>query len=757
VSKSFNRVEYFGGTSQSVEQKQVEADLRKSKERLDLAVEVADIGEWNLDLISHTASRSLRHDQIFGYKTSLPNWTYEMFLDHVLPAHRAEVDEKFKASLASGGTWDFEAQIWRADGKLGWIWARGRLLRDETGRATNMFGTVMDITERKQAEERLRKSAALLAQAEQLAGLGSWEIDFKTNTLTWSDQIYRMLGLDREKTPLTPEFFWQVVVHPDDRERGKRLLEQAIATHQHLDNELRCVAADGSIRILHRLAVADYDEVGEPIRLIGTAQDITERKRAEGALKKSEERFSKVFRESPIALVLTSLKDHRFIEVNETFEHRTGWSRDEVIGRTSLDIGIWSDQGQRDNFLRLLLTEGHVRDFEVSVRLKNGEVRTGLGSAELVEINDEPCALTAVADITERKRAEAALREGEERFRLVANTAPVMIWMSGPDRLYTYFNQSWLKFTGRSIQAENGNGWREGVHRKDLSRCVEFYTKAFDRRESFEMEYRLRRHDGEYRWILDHGVPRFDVAGSFAGYIGSCIDISERRLAEEALATMSRKLIEAQEEERRWIARELHDDFSQRIAWLAVSLGGLKQAVPASAAEVRRAIKEASKQVSDLGLDIQALSHRLHSSKLENLGLAAAAAGFCKELSEQQKVEIDFHSERVPKDLPQEVAICLFRVLQEALQNGTKYSGSRRFQASLNGKLDEIQLMVSDQGIGFDPEEAIKGRGIGLISMKERLALVNGDLSIDSQRQHGTVIRARVPLIRRSKYGRAAG
>src|SRR3974390_131768 len=210
-----------------------------------------------------------------------------------------------------------------------------------------------------------------------------------------------------------------------------------------------------------------------------------------------------------------------------------------------------------------------------------------------------------------------------------------------------------------------GNGWTEEVHREDLSGCLEIYTKAFDRRESYEMEYRLRRHDGEYRWILGHGVPRFDIGGSFAGYIGSCIDISERKLAEETLATMSRRLIEAQEEERRWIARELHDDFSQRIALLAVSLDRLKQEIPASAAEIRRAIKGAGKQVSDLGSDIQALSHRLHSSKLENLGLAKAAAGFCKELSDQQKVEIDFHAEGVPKDLPQEVALCLFRVLQE--------------------------------------------------------------------------------------------
>ena len=135
--------------------------------------------------------------------------------------------------------------------------------------------------------------------------------------------------------------------------------------------------------------------------------------------------------------------------------------------------------------------------------------------------------------------------ESERRFRLVANTAPVMIWMSGPDKLCNYFNQPWLDFTGRSLEAELGNGWLEGVHPDDLKDRLDIYTLSFDLRESFKMQYRLRRHDGEYRWVLDIGVPRLSLDGSFAGYIGSCIDITDHKLAEEALASVGRRLIEA--------------------------------------------------------------------------------------------------------------------------------------------------------------------------------------------------------------------
>ena len=137
--------------------------------------------------------------------------------------------------------------------------------------------------------------------------------------------------------------------------------------------------------------------------------------------------------------------------------------------------------------------------------------------------------------VEDQKQTERAFRESEERFRLVANTAPVLIWMSDVDKLCTYFNEPWLEFTGESLESQLGNGWANGVHPEDLERCLRIYTEAFDRRERFRMEYRLRRQDGEYRWVLDIGVPRFDQYRSFVGYIGSCIDVTERKHAEEAL------------------------------------------------------------------------------------------------------------------------------------------------------------------------------------------------------------------------------
>jgi PAS domain S-box-containing protein len=354
--------------------------------------------------------------------------------------------------------------------------------------------------------------------------------------------------------------------------------------------------------------------------------------------------------------------------------------------------------------------------------------------------------MVLAALIEERNQAEQELRESEGRFRLMADTAPVMIWMSGADKLCTYFNKSWLDFTGRSTDSELGNGWSEGVHPQDLRRCLDTYSGSFDRQQEFRMEYQLRRYDGEYRWILDIGVPRFNVDGSFAGYIGIGIDVTERKHAEESLARISRRLIEAQEQERTRIARELHDDISQRLALLVIEMEQFRQNSPDFPTAARSRLGELQERASEIAIDVQSLSHELHSSKLSHLGITAAMRGFCKEFSEQQKVEIDFRSHDLPGPLSPDISLCLFRVLQEALHNAAKHSGIRHFEVKLWGMSAAIHLIVRDSGAGFNSGEAREGRGLGLISMEERLKLVNGKFSIESQPKRGTTVHASVPL-----------
>jgi signal transduction histidine kinase len=245
-------------------------------------------------------------------------------------------------------------------------------------------------------------------------------------------------------------------------------------------------------------------------------------------------------------------------------------------------------------------------------------------------------------------------------------------------------------------------------------------------------------------------------SGIVGGILIFAEDITHRKKMEEAISGMSRKLIESQEQERVRIGRELHDDIGQRLALLAVEIQQLHQdsfTLP----EVLSRMGELQKQTTEIATDVQSLSHELHTSKLEYLGLAVAMRSFCREFGEHHKVEIDFQSHDLASPVPPDISLCLYRVLQEALHNSAKHSGGGHLEVQLWGTSDQIYLTVRDSGLGFDREAAKESRGLGLISMQERVKLVNGTLSIESQPKRGTTICARVPLGTGSGSMRAAG
>jgi PAS domain S-box-containing protein len=348
-----------------------------------------------------------------------------------------------------------------------------------------------------------------------------------------------------------------------------------------------------------------------------------------------------------------------------------------------------------------------------------------------------------------RQRAENKAHEMEQRFALAADNAPVLIWMAGIDKMCTYFNQGWLEFTGRTMDQEAGSGWLDGVHPEDAKQCLEDYTQAFDARRRFKLEYRLRRFDGEYHWMADYGVPRYEPDGVFCGYIGSCIDITDLKRSEQQLKELSGQLIHAQEDERKRIARELHDDFGQQLTLLGLELARLNVSSNREP-QVEGLVRGVEGRIRELSRAMNDLAHQLHSSHLETLGLASAIQGFCTDFSKQHEIAVDFRETGISPQIPSNVSLCLFRIVQEGLQNVAKHSRTNDCCVELRAENEHLVLRISDSGIGFDPASLRNKTGLGLISMRERLRLVNGQLRLLSSPQQGTQLEIHVPVTKAS-------
>jgi PAS domain S-box-containing protein len=296
-------------------------------------------------------------------------------------------------------------------------------------------------------------------------------------------------------------------------------------------------------------------------------RDISDRKRAESEIRDSRANYRSVFNAANDAIFLHDIQTGNILDVNQRMCEMYGFAPNEVEGLTIGDLSSNEPPYTQQDATKFLqrAVAGEPQLFEWHAKNKSGRLFWVEVNLKRVFLLGKDVLLAVARDITERRLAEEALRQSEARFRFMADSAPVMIWVSDTNKQSTYINQLWLEFTGQSLEHETGEGWAEGVYPDDLEYCLETYNSAFDRREPFEIEFRLRRRDGVYRWILGCGSPRFSSNKEFLGYIGSCIDITERKVAEEELRRAHDELHQLKnqlQEENIYLQEELQQDQS---------------------------------------------------------------------------------------------------------------------------------------------------------------------------------------------------
>src|SRR5215469_1244984 len=354
--------------------------------------------------------------------------------------------------------------------------------------------------------------------------------------------------------------------------------------------------------------------------------------------------------------------------------------------------------------------------------------------------------LASAAYINEYLARHESLRESEQRFRLAAQAGRMYSFewdvitdevVRSPEHVKVLGSTAPLRSTHRQFLPR--------IHADDRPRFNATIAGLTPEKPTAEVIYRVQSSDGGLVWLRSSGRGFFDSDGKLIRVIGMVADITDLKRAEEALSGMTRKLVEAQEQERARIARELHDNVSQQLALLAVELNQWDHRTRDNP-DLRTYVEHAKQRISDVADDVQSLSHELHSAKLEYLGLVAAARSLSREISEKNNVSVNFIEHGLPRRLPKEVSLALFRILQQALHNAVAHSGTKKIKVRLWRHSNRINLVVKDQGKGFDLSAALEGTGLGLTSMRERTRLMAGEITIDSRLMHGTTIHVRVPL-----------
>ena len=513
------------------------------------------------------------------------------------------------------------------------------------------------------------------------------------------------------------------------------------------------IPVDVSLRLL---------TIGTETFAISAICDATERHRIAG-LKASAERRGRLVQNSSVAMVVTHGLEHKVELLNDKFTALLGYTIDDIP-----DVAHWWTLAYPDEAYRQAVisewetrTEKTLSDgtpfapMEVTVRCKDGSTRhlevhlsTMAGGTNLVTF----------IDLTGRKAAEEAMQQREMELIEAQRLAGVGSWQWEPRTDTVIWSKELYHLMGidPTLPAPS---YKEQAHlfaAESWERLQRAVQGALQTGTSYELDLEVMRPESIAKWEIARGEPVRDKSGQIIGLRGTVQDITERKLADAALANVSRNLIEAQEQERSRIGRELHDDIGQRLALLALQSQQLQEDT-VILPTVRSRLGEFQKQISEICTDIQSLSHELHSATLQYLGIAVAMRGFCQEFAQQQKLEIDFKAHDLPSPLSPDISLCLFRVVQEALHNSAKHSGVRYSEVRLWGTSGEIHLTVKDSGAGFNREAAKESHGLGLISMEERLRLVNGTLSINSQPNCGTTIHARAPLSPVCDSMRAAG
>ncbi len=537
---------------------------------------------------------------------------------------------------------------------------------------------------------------------------------------------------------------------PELNDRFTWEIEQVIQTQTAVSGEVPYTSPTGQFGYFEYVFSPVTGDDGMVEFVACTAHDSTERQQAERELRESEERYRTLFESidqgfCTIEVILDELGnpvDYTFLEVNPAFERNTGLQG--ATGKRMRELRPAHEQFWFDAYGRVALSGEPARFEHEAAALDRWynvyAFRAGEPGKRRVAILFE--------DITERKRAETAVRESDARFRALADVVPDLLWSNDAAGRATWCNQRMLDYAGMDFDTLRDFGWIDVIHPEDRAEAHQHYQVNVAAGTAFQHEHRLRRHDDVYRWFLLRAEPMLDEAGQAAQWFGTATDIHETRMARNELEgrvatatvelrTLSRRLIEVQEEERRHLARELHDEIGQALTGLQLQLVTSRRGNKEALAEAESIVRELTSRVSALSMD-------LRPAALDPLGLLPALLWYVERYQVRTGVRVDLRHHGLDRRFAPAVEIGAYRVIQEALTNVARHAGSSAANVHLLADDAILTVVIRDQGNGFDPVTTPSSGGVS--GIRERVELLGGSVGFETAPGAGVAVTAELPL-----------
>jgi PAS domain S-box-containing protein len=731
--------------------RRTEEALRASEKRFETLCEQAPVGIYSTNAQGLFVYTNPRWSQISGLSAAESlghGWKKALH-----PEDRDTVFQGWTINALEGASWEY--RLLTPEGEIRWIRALGGPIYSNHGALTGYVGTLEDVTERKRAAERFR----LVFEA---APSGMVMVDRNGKIVLANSRAEELFGYGRGE--LLGNAI-EILVPEASRQRhvGYRseFYSLPMARPMGIGRDLYARRKDGS-QFPVEIGLNPI-ETEEGTCVLSSILDITARKRTESAMRETLQELQLITNNMEAGVSRCS-RDLHYKWVSSRYAAWLGRPQEEIVGQPISNVlGRETYAAVAPHYDRVLA--GGKEEYEIKVKYPSVGSRWIHAVQVPTRGSDQEVDgwITVVTDVTDRHEAEERLRESEARFRAAFFQAAVGIAQTSVDGKWQLFNDRFCQILGYS---------RNELREKALIEKTLLNIAHPDDREAFlaarhkllageiswwSSEKRYIRKDGATVWARVSMSLVRDQDNKPQYFVAVVEDITEKIQAERALQqsrqelrALAGRLINAEDEERKRISRELHDDLSQKLALLAFNIGGLLVEHAPSAEKINEQLRNLQVHVKQLAQDVRQISHQLHPSILDDLGLVAALTELCEEFSSREGIEVAFESEAVPRVLPVDLASCLYRVSQEALHNVLKHAQASQARLRLSASADGIHLCIHDNGVGFDSEASLSRPGLGIVSMKERISLVQGDFAIDSRPGQGTEVKVFIPLSRKA-------